>query len=178
MKLKIARNIAALRQVRAQLQLASPGRGLHFVPTMGALHAGHAALVQRAAQAGPTIASVFVNPTQFDSAADLQAYPSSFDQDCAILEAAGAKAVFAPTASEMYGHDRSQQQEKEKGQRIEEQEQEQEQYRKRGASSFADSLKVQWPGVEKVLREAEHRPGLPLYFVFNFFIINSNFHSF
>lgn len=80
---------------------AHPGSA--FVPTMGALHAGHAALVTQAAATGrPTIVSVFVNPTQFNEKADFDRYPKTLDADAAICHAAGAVAVWAPTVADIY----------------------------------------------------------------------------
>jgi pantoate--beta-alanine ligase len=80
-----------------------------FVPTMGALHEGHASLVRAARQiAGPpgaggsVLASIFVNPTQFGPREDFAKYPRTLDADCILLEAAGCDALFAPSAAEMY----------------------------------------------------------------------------
>lgn len=79
------------------------GRRIGLVPTMGALHQGHLSLVRRAIQAGDTVvASVFVNPTQFNNANDLVTYPRCEADDFALLESAGVGAVFAPTVEEMY----------------------------------------------------------------------------
>ncbi len=93
-----------------QLSAAAPGPRV-LVPTMGALHAGHLALMARARElAGPggtVIASIFVNPIQFDRAADLAAYPQPLDADLAACRAAGADLVFTPSAGEMYHPDRS-----------------------------------------------------------------------
>lgn len=76
---------------------------LGFVPTMGALHAGHRSLVARAvAENELTIASIFVNPTQFNEESDLTSYPSTPRQDYALLREAGCDLVFHPTVSEVY----------------------------------------------------------------------------
>lgn len=75
-----------------------------FVPTMGALHAGHQSLIELAlSQCDRVVASVFVNPTQFNNANDLLKYPRTLDADLQLLDAAGCHAVFCPEVSEMYG---------------------------------------------------------------------------
>jgi len=80
------------------------GRSVGLVPTMGALHAGHRSLVARAAAECDVVAvTVFVNPLQFDDAADLAAYPRDLEADAAVARAAGATVVFAPPVEEMYG---------------------------------------------------------------------------
>ncbi len=80
------------------------GRSVGLVPTMGALHAGHRSLIERAASECDVVAvTVFVNPLQFDDAADLAAYPRDLDTDAAMARAAGASMVFAPPVHEMYG---------------------------------------------------------------------------
>ena len=74
-----------------------------LVPTMGALHAGHASLIRAASAACEHVAvSVFVNPTQFGPNEDYARYPRTFDADCALAEAEGASVVFAPPVEEMY----------------------------------------------------------------------------
>ncbi|MFM8562941.1 MAG: pantoate--beta-alanine ligase [Acidimicrobiia bacterium] len=79
------------------------GHRIGFVPTMGALHAGHAALIDRArTECGMVVVSVFVNPTQFDRADDLAAYPRTLDIDAAVCATHGTDVVFAPSANEMY----------------------------------------------------------------------------
>lgn len=76
---------------------------LGFVPTMGALHDGHASLVRRSAAENPhTVVSIFVNPTQFGPNEDLAKYPRTLDADLALCEQAGAGAVFFPTSELMY----------------------------------------------------------------------------
>jgi pantoate--beta-alanine ligase len=80
------------------------GRSVGLVPTMGALHAGHCSLIRRAAAECDVVAvTVFVNPLQFDDAADLAAYPRDLDADVAMAKSAGASVVFAPPVEEMYG---------------------------------------------------------------------------
>ncbi len=79
------------------------GKSVGLVPTMGALHEGHASLVRRSvAENGVTVVSVFVNPTQFNDKNDLKNYPRNLDADCNILEECGADYVFAPDVEEMY----------------------------------------------------------------------------
>ncbi|MDR1815316.1 MAG: pantoate--beta-alanine ligase [Clostridiales Family XIII bacterium] len=78
-------------------------RTIGLVPTMGALHEGHLSLIRRAAaENGFVVVSVFVNPIQFDDAADFVAYPHTIEEDAALAIDAGADAVFAPSAKEMY----------------------------------------------------------------------------
>jgi len=79
------------------------GKKIGMVPTMGALHEGHASLVRRSVKEnGITVVSVFVNPTQFNDKNDLKNYPRTLDADCKLLEACGADYVFAPDVDEMY----------------------------------------------------------------------------
>ena len=79
------------------------GEKIGLVPTMGALHEGHASLVRRCvAENDVTVVSVFLNPTQFNDKKDLEKYPRTLDADCALLESVGADFVFAPSVEEMY----------------------------------------------------------------------------
>ena len=78
-------------------------QSIGFVPTMGALHAGHASLVQRAVGDNDiSVVSIFLNPTQFNDKSDLEHYPQTFEADCKLLESVGATYVFAPSVEEMY----------------------------------------------------------------------------
>lgn len=97
-------SIAACRGWR-QLALDA-GATVGLVPTMGALHEGHLALVRESRkQCQRSLVSIFVNPTQFDDPHDLAKYPQQIEQDLAGLQAAGADAVFLPQAAEMYADD-------------------------------------------------------------------------
>ena len=79
------------------------GKSIGLVPTMGALHQGHASLVERSVKENDvTVVSVFVNPTQFNDKNDLKNYPRTLEADCALLEKVGATITFAPTVEEMY----------------------------------------------------------------------------
>jgi pantoate--beta-alanine ligase len=97
----LAKTVESLRQLVASARARQARIGL--VPTMGALHAGHVALVERARhEADFTVASIFVNPTQFAPAEDLSRYPRTLEEDLAKLETAGADAAFVPDAEIMY----------------------------------------------------------------------------
>ena len=79
------------------------GHNVGLVPTMGALHEGHASLVRRSvAENDVTVVSVFINPTQFNDKNDLKNYPRTLEADCKLLEDCGADYVFAPSVEEMY----------------------------------------------------------------------------
>lgn len=87
----------------ALLPARNDNRAIGLVPTMGALHAGHASLVKRSvAESGLTVVSVFVNPTQFNDKNDLKNYPRTLEADCRLLEEIGADVVFAPSVEEIY----------------------------------------------------------------------------
>lgn len=99
--MKLCRTTAELREEIALAKAASKTIGL--VPTMGALHEGHASLIKAAAMENElVVVSVFVNPTQFGPNEDLDAYPRTLDADCKLAESCGADIVFAPTPAEMY----------------------------------------------------------------------------
>jgi pantoate--beta-alanine ligase len=99
----IHRGIRAWLAAKTGLGGGTTGLSLGFVPTMGNLHAGHAALLARARQeCGATLLSIFVNPTQFDDPTDLERYPRTLEADLAIAQAAGVDHVLLPTPAELY----------------------------------------------------------------------------
>ncbi len=84
-------------------EVRKEGRTVGLVPTMGALHEGHASLVRRSVGDNDvTVVSVFVNPTQFNDKNDLKNYPRDLEADCRLLEECGADYVLAPSVEEMY----------------------------------------------------------------------------
>lgn len=94
-------SISLLRELLAQRR--SEGKSIGFVPTMGALHEGHASLVRRSvAENDVTVVSIFLNPTQFNDPKDLERYPRTLEADCRLLEECGADIAFAPTVKEIY----------------------------------------------------------------------------
>lgn len=100
--MEILRTVAELRRWSRECRSAH-GQPIGLVPTMGALHAGHASLIRAAASACRHVAvSIFVNPTQFGPNEDYARYPRSFEADCALAEAEGGGAVFAPAVEELY----------------------------------------------------------------------------
>ncbi|WP_254493779.1 pantoate--beta-alanine ligase [Bartonella sp. B1099] len=99
--MKILKTIAEVRQYTSEER--SLGFSIGFVPTMGALHEGHLALVQRAkATCDRVLVSIFVNPKQFGPDEDFDKYPRDLRSDCALLEKAGVECVFAPSVDEMW----------------------------------------------------------------------------
>lgn len=97
--MKVVNRVADLNAALA----SCPREGVGFVPTMGALHAGHRSLVERARRENETVVvSVFVNPTQFNDKNDLKNYPRTPEADCKVLEAAGADIVFMPSVEDIY----------------------------------------------------------------------------
>lgn len=99
--MQIIHTVQALSDALAKVRGEQKSVGL--VPTMGALHAGHASLVERSvAENDLTVVSVFVNPTQFNDAKDLATYPRTPEADAKLLESFGADIMFAPTPEEVY----------------------------------------------------------------------------
>lgn len=99
--MKVISSIAEMQQWSALEHQA--GNTIGFVPTMGALHLGHAELFRRSVAAHPrTVVSIFVNPLQFNSETDLKAYPRQLEKDIAIAEQQGVDVLFTPSHDEMY----------------------------------------------------------------------------
>jgi pantoate--beta-alanine ligase len=96
--------LRTVHELRAWARVCrSEGNTIGIVPTMGALHAGHASLIRAArSQCGSVAVSIFVNPTQFGPNEDYSRYPRTFDADCALAEAEGASVIFAPSVEELY----------------------------------------------------------------------------
>lgn len=104
--MKLVKSLASMQRLASRLP-----RPTVLVPTMGALHEGHIALVRlakrRAGKNGVTVATIFVNPTQFGPNEDFAKYPRRLEEDCALLKEAGCDLVFAPATDHMYFADRS-----------------------------------------------------------------------
>ena len=97
----LCQNVAELKNLVANFK--QDGKSIGLVPTMGALHEGHASLIKAAhAENDITIVSVFVNPTQFGPNEDYAAYPRTLEKDCTVAENAGADVVFAPKKEDLY----------------------------------------------------------------------------
>lgn len=96
--------LKTIKELDEQLGTArEEGKLIGLVPTMGALHKGHASLVQKSVKMNDiTVVSDFVNPTQFNDKSDLAHYPRSFDADCKLLDTLGTDFVFYPSVEEMY----------------------------------------------------------------------------
>lgn len=96
--------VHTIQELRAELDIQrKAGKKIGLVPTMGALHEGHASLVRRAvAENDVVVVSDFVNPTQFNDKNDLLKYPRTLEADCELLEKEGAAYVFAPSVEEVY----------------------------------------------------------------------------
>jgi len=95
---KVIRTVNEMTATATALRRA--GQPIVLVPTMGALHAGHASLMRQTP--GTVVVSIYVNPTQFGPKEDFTKYPRTLDADCAVCEQAGAEFIFAPTDAEMY----------------------------------------------------------------------------
>ncbi|HBG27590.1 MAG: pantoate--beta-alanine ligase [Planctomycetes bacterium GWF2_41_51] len=99
--MQIAKTIEDIKMIISEA--GSFGKKIGFVPTMGALHAGHISLIKKAKQQTEfVVVSIFVNPTQFGPNEDIDKYPRPFEADLEICKHNGADAVFAPSAQEMY----------------------------------------------------------------------------
>ena len=97
--MKIIENLSQWREIRKKVDANSIG----FVPTMGALHDGHASLLKRSKEENSlSVLSIYVNPTQFDEAQDLQSYPQTWDQDVRLAENLGIDFLLRPQFSEIY----------------------------------------------------------------------------
>jgi len=99
--------VQTIKELIAEIEaLKSAGKTIGFVPTMGALHRGHIELVSRSVKENDCcVVSVFVNPTQFNNASDLEKYPRDINRDAELLNKSGCNIIFAPEASEIYNSD-------------------------------------------------------------------------
>jgi pantoate--beta-alanine ligase len=102
--MQILTTVEELRAWSRRQRSSTSGEGIALVPTLGALHAGHASLIRAAAEARPgrVAVTIFVNPTQFGPNEDFAKYPRTFKADCTLAEREGASVIFAPTVEEMY----------------------------------------------------------------------------
>ena len=95
--------IETIKELREKINHSKKTGTIGFVPTMGALHKGHISLVEQAVLENETVVvSIFVNPTQFNNADDLEKYPRTLESDMELLEETGCKYVFVPNAKEVY----------------------------------------------------------------------------
>ncbi|MBO7283444.1 MAG: pantoate--beta-alanine ligase [Bacteroidales bacterium] len=95
----VAKNLADFNAARSRFE----GKTIGFVPTMGALHEGHASLIRKAVEeCDAVVVSDFVNPTQFNNQNDFNTYPRTLNQDCAFVEKLGVEIVFAPGVKDVY----------------------------------------------------------------------------
>ena len=103
-KMKIVKSI---QELSAEIKsIKANKKSIGFVPTMGALHRGHIDLVNRSvAENDYCVVSIFVNPTQFNNASDLEKYPRDLNRDANLLEKAGCELIFAPIATEIYSNE-------------------------------------------------------------------------
>src|SRR5687767_13660853 len=94
-----------LTELRAAVESLRAGGEVALVPTMGAIHEGHLALVREARKQAPSVVvSIFVNPAQFGPNEDLAAYPRQLGEDAALLDAEGVDLLWAPAVEEVYPH--------------------------------------------------------------------------
>ena len=99
--MQVISQIEPLKEILRSIR--TDGRSIGFVPTMGALHAGHLSLIQTSIKDNSiTVASVYVNPTQFNDMLDLKNYPRDIERDKEMLSSVGCDIVFVPSDSEMY----------------------------------------------------------------------------
>ena len=99
--MEIVSTVAALQSLLRRQR--EEGKSVGLVPTMGALHEGHASLVRRSVSENDvTVVSIFLNPTQFNDKTDLAKYPRTLEADCRLLESCGATIAFAPSVEEIY----------------------------------------------------------------------------
>ena len=93
--------VHTIKDLQTELEvLKAQGKKVGLVPTMGALHAGHASLVRRSvSENAVTVVSIFVNPTQFNDKNDLAKYPRTVEADCRLLEECGATFAFVPSVA-------------------------------------------------------------------------------
>ncbi len=97
--MKIIDSVNAYREMRKEFE----GKKIGFVPTMGALHIGHAALIERSvAECDVTVLSIYLNPTQFDNIADLEKYPATVEADLELAKNLGIEIVLMPDYEQMY----------------------------------------------------------------------------